>query len=304
MHGSQPGRTRNGESVTNDSANGADGASSARHPARLFDWIDVVSRMRLDGFGVAEKTIKLIAFRFAIFGDPDGSRVMPGCARLSVVCGVDYRTVVRVMSILDSIGLYAKVSSGSGRRGVRAHHASVYQLTIPEDLLDRFDVMSPAQLEKEIEKVRESRRRKPNTCTESTRKELSGGGDHANGESVTCESATRKDAPDKASSDRITCDPSPASNVLRVDSEQQYVCIPTAVPTSDLLPTTTYPPDQDLEAAVTVPRARDREQAGNFPMERTPTTCGRRICHNGYLHLGINRVRCNICPAADPESQP
>lgn len=80
--------------------------------------------------------------------------MFPGTARLSVACEMDYRTTKRCLAILRHLGLITAVRTAR-RRG----HADQYQLTIPADLLERLEVLSPADVEAEVERIRKSNRR-------------------------------------------------------------------------------------------------------------------------------------------------
>lgn len=128
------------------------------------DWVDVVSRIRLDtakvnGPKVAARTVKAVAWRIAWFADGlDGTRVFPGPARLAVVCELDYKTVKRTYAVLRALALLTQVAYGRGPQGSRPRKADEYRLTIPPDLLDRVTVLSPLELDREIELVREANR--------------------------------------------------------------------------------------------------------------------------------------------------
>jgi hypothetical protein len=236
----------------------------------MFTWIDIVGRIRFVGFGVAPKTIRLVAWRMALYGDPDGSRVFPGTARLAVVCGVDYKTVKRVVSILAGLYLISKVSGASGPIGQRRARGTEYQLTVPVDLMDRVDVLSPAQVEKEAEVIRQANRR------------------------VTGPRVPRK----KAAPEEVTGNSSPTETELRGTSENSYGELESAVPTSDLPPTTPSPSVQDPAAALTVTRTQGREQAEISPKKEKgqPEGCGRRNCIAGRIILSrINSIQCPDC---------
>lgn len=130
------------------------------------EWVDVVSRLRLDTVQtpktkVAARTIKAIAFRLAWWADgSDGTRVFPGPARIAVVCQVDYKTVKRVYEVLRDLRLITLVSAARGPQGKRSRVGDEYRLTIPSDLLDRVQCWSPLEMDREIERVREVHRGK------------------------------------------------------------------------------------------------------------------------------------------------
>ena len=218
-----------------------------RIPMGMFEWIDALGRVRVKDFGVAPKTVKEVGWRMALFGDPDGSRVMPGLAKLAVLCQADYKTVKTVVSKLESAGFLGRISRGSGPQGARAHHANCYQLTVPLDLLDRFEVLSPADLEVEAERVREANRRV--TGKNSPRKD---GGLRGNPDPVTQEE-----------DQQVTGKNSPRNPELRGKTEQSYGEIPSAIPTKNLPPTTTNPPQLNVCADLTVSPARGKANIEN-----------------------------------------
>lgn len=130
-----------------------------REDAKPGDWVKVVRRARFNGVvpGVAGRIVKAVAFALATYADYDnGGDVRPGLARLAVECEIDYRTAKRCLAGIRDLGLVRLVQSGA-RRG----HSDVYQLTLPEELLDRIDVLTPAQVDMEIERIRGAARRKP-----------------------------------------------------------------------------------------------------------------------------------------------
>ena len=122
-------------------------------------WITVVRCLRLDGVvpGVAAKTLKEVLFYLAGYADYDhGYDVRPGTARIAVECEIDYRTAKRCLAAIRDLGLIRLVRSAT-RRG----HADEYQLTVPADLHDRGILRTPAEVDAEIEHVRQRHRRDP-----------------------------------------------------------------------------------------------------------------------------------------------
>jgi hypothetical protein len=127
--------------------------------ATVRDWTDILARIR---FGVvridkrntvAGSAIKAVAGRLADYADSDGSRVRPGLARVALDLELSYETVKRAVSVLVKARLLRLVHAAA-RRG----DANVYRLTIPEDLIDRVDVWSPAKQALEIARINESRK--------------------------------------------------------------------------------------------------------------------------------------------------
>lgn len=105
-------------------------------PIGRYEWERLVRRARLP------KPLKLLALVLATYADPDGSRVRPGNPVLAWVTCDSERNVRRLMRVLVSeLGLLQQVARGGGRGG--KGRASVYRLTIPADLLDRLELLSP-----------------------------------------------------------------------------------------------------------------------------------------------------------------
>lgn len=105
-------------------------------PADRFEWERVVR------YTVMPELLKGFAILLATYANRDGSRVRPGEPELSRITGRDGRTVRRRIGLLrDQYGLIRRTSRGGGRGG--AGRATTYQLTIPVDLLDRCEVLTP-----------------------------------------------------------------------------------------------------------------------------------------------------------------
>jgi hypothetical protein len=121
-------------------------------------WLNMVRRMRFNGLvpGVAGRILKCVAFELAACADyVNGGEVRPGVARIAVECEIDYRTAKRCVAAIRDLGLIRLVRSGA-RRG----HSDVYQLTMPADILDRLPVLTPSEVERAIEDIRDGSRRK------------------------------------------------------------------------------------------------------------------------------------------------
>lgn len=134
-----------------------------REDTKPGDWIKVVRCLQLNGVvrGVAGKTLKEVAFYLATYAEyGDGSRVHPGTARIAVECEVDYRTAKRCLAAIRDLGLIRLVRSGT-RRG----YSDEYQLTIPADLHDRGILRTPAEVDAEIERIRQHNRRASSPAT-------------------------------------------------------------------------------------------------------------------------------------------
>jgi hypothetical protein len=107
-------------------------AAPVLQPAMRFEWERVVRRCRIG------KTLKLVAYTLAQYGDDDGTNIRPGILRLAAVCGeMGASTLRRYVDQLLALGLIERVANGGGRNRL----AAVYRLTIPEDLLDRVELL-------------------------------------------------------------------------------------------------------------------------------------------------------------------
>jgi len=105
-------------------------------PIGRYEWERLVRRAQLP------KPVKLLALVLATYADPDGSRVRPGLPVLASVTGDSERNVRRILAhLVDDLGLLRQLARGGGRGG--KGRASVYRLTIPVDLLDRLELLSP-----------------------------------------------------------------------------------------------------------------------------------------------------------------
>lgn len=129
-----------------------DGSDSAR----VNDWVNVVRRAQL------APTVKLVALVIASYANPDGSKVFPGIARLTVQTGLDSRTVQRAMATLRKTGLIQLVRRGARRAG----KSDEYRLTLAADVLERITVLSPAAERLEMNRITErwSRRSTRHPC--------------------------------------------------------------------------------------------------------------------------------------------
>ncbi|MGI5238600.1 helix-turn-helix domain-containing protein [Dactylosporangium sp. CA-139066] len=101
----------------------------------LRQWTDVVRRARLG------RTTKAVALTMATYADNDGSRVFPGVARLAVDCELTYNVVQGALRTLRTAGLIEVV-----RRASRRGQADEYRLILAANILDRVEVLTPAQV--------------------------------------------------------------------------------------------------------------------------------------------------------------
>jgi hypothetical protein len=105
-------------------------------PAKRYDWERIVRRCRIPG------PTKLVAYTLAQYGNPDGTQIRPGVARLAAVCGMGESTARRHVDRLLALGLLQRSANGGGRNGVAAR----YRLTVPEDLLERVELLPPEEV--------------------------------------------------------------------------------------------------------------------------------------------------------------
>lgn len=105
-------------------------------PCGRFEWERLVRRT------VMPMRVKFLAFVLASYADADGSNVRPGVERLSDITGLGTATVKRSLKALRvEYGLLDQVKRGGGRTGRGS--VTLYRLTLPEDLLDRVELLSP-----------------------------------------------------------------------------------------------------------------------------------------------------------------
>jgi DNA-binding transcriptional ArsR family regulator len=105
--------------------------------ARLprYEWEGTVRRLALP------RGVKLVAATMAQYANPDGTQVRPGRERVAEETGYSLKQVDRHLKTLRDLGLLVRVRMGSanGRRAL----ADEYRLAIPEDILDRVDLVKP-----------------------------------------------------------------------------------------------------------------------------------------------------------------
>lgn len=138
--------------------------------ASVREWTDILRRIRFgrsvqvsEKVAVSSEKVLSVARVLATYADSDGSRVYPSVARVAVDAHIDYTTAKRAMSVLRRYGLIRFVR----HRGF----VDEYQLAVPEDLMERVQVLSPAQYDLEVERMADRNRRStgaPRTRTEPT----------------------------------------------------------------------------------------------------------------------------------------
>lgn len=239
----------------------------------LRQWTNLVRRARLGTHATA------VALTLATYADADGSRVYPGIARVSFDVELSYTTVKRALSKLRETGLIRKV----GRHG----DADAYRLIFAEDVMERVEVPTPAQVEAHLEAVRKHKR---GTYVSKLRLS-SGAADIANDTNLRPttgaadeNSAAHLESPTEESaalSDTLCGSPGRAATV------------------QDRVTNTTIHSDEDLRTAVTLPRESDAESR--------PARCPHG--NNPRPKKGTTIPRCELCrtetnPTATDETMP
>lgn len=117
-------------------------------PVARYEWEQIIMRARLGGLvparngrgAVTAPTYRLVALTWATHADPDGGNIWPGDATVAVEAEVSVRVVQAVKASMIDLGLMERV-----RPGARRHRrGDTFRLTLPTDLLDRVEVLSPA----------------------------------------------------------------------------------------------------------------------------------------------------------------
>ncbi len=99
--------------------------------ASVRDWLSVVRRARLG------RTAKAVALALALRANPDGTRIFPGLARLSVEMELSTKALKEALKVLREAGLIEVVRAAS-----MAGDANEYRLVL-DDVLDKIDVPDP-----------------------------------------------------------------------------------------------------------------------------------------------------------------
>lgn len=122
------------------------------HPEDRFTWERIVMRARLDGVitgrrntagqitrgGVSGALFKVVALVFAAHADEDGSNIRPGDMRVAILAEVHPQTVKAVRGKLTELGLLTQTG--------RYRHTPMYRLTLPADLTELVEVLSPTDV--------------------------------------------------------------------------------------------------------------------------------------------------------------
>jgi hypothetical protein len=104
-------------------------------PCGRFEWERIVRRC------VIHPTTKLVAFVMAQYARSNGTSIRPGTKVVAAVCTMTERNAERHLRKLRELGLIEKTTGGGGPN----RRAASYRLTIPEDLLDRVEMLDPGE---------------------------------------------------------------------------------------------------------------------------------------------------------------
>jgi DNA-binding MarR family transcriptional regulator len=104
-------------------------------PDGRFEWERIVRRCRISA------QTKLVAFVMAQYGNQQGERIWPGVPKLAAVTGMGESTVRRHLERLVEYGLVERLTNGGGPNRL----AASYRLTIPSDLGEHFELLTPEE---------------------------------------------------------------------------------------------------------------------------------------------------------------
>lgn len=86
---------------------------------------------------------KYVGMVLAQYANNDGTNAFPSVAKLARVTCLSERSVRSALTELRDLGLIQRVQKG-GMRGTQAY-PDVHCLTVPVDLLERFDLLTPGE---------------------------------------------------------------------------------------------------------------------------------------------------------------
>jgi hypothetical protein len=129
-----------------------------------YEWEQIILRARLNGVIPAEKnrgavsgtTFRAVALTWASHADGlTGGDMFPGDATLAVEAETSLKTVKAVKAKLIELGLVRRTATGARR----AHGRDTWQLTLPTDLLDLLEVLTPAAVKVAAGRIADTNRR-------------------------------------------------------------------------------------------------------------------------------------------------
>ena len=140
-------------------------------PAGRYEWEQIVRRARFAGVigssgrqgkdgkstkgGMSGTTFTGIALGWASYANDRGQEIWPGDATVAVDLETSIVAVRKVRKTLLALGLLQFVRARTGQRGVE------YRLTLPSDLLESLDVLTPGQHKLAANRLRDAARGKP-----------------------------------------------------------------------------------------------------------------------------------------------
>lgn len=140
-------------------------------PAGRYEWEQIIRRARLGTVirgsgrigskgkatkgGMSGTTFTGIALGWASYGNDKGREIWPGDATVAIDLETSIAAVRQVRQALVRLGLMEMVRRRTGTRG------DEYRLTLPTDLLDVVEVLTPAQHKMAANRLREAARGKP-----------------------------------------------------------------------------------------------------------------------------------------------
>jgi hypothetical protein len=114
-----------------------------REPVGRFEWEQVMRRVP-----VSKPSVKLVALAMATYANTrTGGQVRPGVARLVAVTGTSRNVVLRALAELKELGMIDQLTRGGNLGRASKGMASIYQLTVPSDLLEYLNLLSPDEQE-------------------------------------------------------------------------------------------------------------------------------------------------------------
>jgi hypothetical protein len=252
-------------------------------PVSVFQWVQVVKRMRLG------RTLKAVAIVYSTYADGDtGLNVRPGTARVAVEAEVSYDTAKACTAKLRAAGLLRK----AGRWG----NTTMYRLALPD--AGNVPVPNPAQHEAAIGKVRASVRGTYKPGTENLRvvehpADASADPLPASPDPV-CGGNDYPQIEGSAGGETPRRNESAAEQNGPAGSETPRYLLTTHL---EVVPTSTLHSDNDLFAAVTDPSGPGRETYDDSPAAVSTPDAEPSPSHR--CPHGNNRRRCVPCRAAN-----
>ncbi|MER7164513.1 hypothetical protein ABT336_00320 [Micromonospora sp. NPDC000207] len=305
-------------------------------PAGRYEWEQIVRRARLDPVitgsgrtgkngratrgGMSGTTFTGIALAWASYGNDKGREIWPGDATVAIDMETTIAAVRQVRQALVRLGLMQMLRRRHGSRG------DEYRLTIPTDLLDQVEVLTPAQHKLAANRLREAARGKPRGCSDGPPSDPDSGTpvDHPADDAGTPPDHPETDTdpavgtPPDHPHDADTAGPGYSGGPPGTASGYSggtRLGTPVAPHTDhDRTTTATGQSDRDLRTAVTHPRegaAVDEPETDPAIEETTPHRPGRRRA-NCPDHPGLDagtrpedgRPRCPLCRRGAPPSPP